>query len=232
MKHQVILLCLLCLFTKSNTSAQSPIFVKNKTSKSFLTSKTVKQHLDIDHIDLDLLKTTIFHLLNSKSKVEFEHSNKPATIAEKMLISKRGFAFKPNIKRKKQWKRSLQKERKQRDYHASYVDLSFDYLPVLNFKTSQKYLFSEQTASQEQGFYYPSKSKKKAPVLIPNHTYLSFAKTLLKRLYKTRGNSILTSKQYQELGLAIQIEQKTENRMPYLKVFWIAGGYRLKLLRP
>ena len=67
----------------------------------------------------------------------------------------------------------------------------------------------------------------KPPEPIPSHTYQSFVEECFKRMAKIGCQKVLGAKEYETVGIALDLKQKTETRMPFVKVLLIVGGYRL-----
>jgi len=62
--------------------------------------------------------------------------------------------------------------------------------------------------------------------LIKRHTYQSFIQSFL----KSHSKSKIRGKHFSELGYQIQIIQKSKRRIPYAKIIYVVGGFRLGLL--
>lgn len=225
-KKSLSLILFLLLFSLK-IIGQSTVAVTNKTSKEFLKSNKLNQPITLDNLDLALLKSTVFHLLNTKSKVAFKQSTDLAFITNKILQNKKKSYFTSSYRSERRLKKEVQNHFKLFDTTPPYLAISCGNLPLLNLRKKRKYQFDKE----EGLFLTPSKNRKKKGTPIPNHTYLSLGKQILRNLSFTGGSKMLSNKQYEEMGLAIDIEQKSAKRMPYLKVLWVVSGYRLKLLR-
>lgn len=207
-------------------------YLENYTTESFFNSGIAEQTIDINNIDVDLLNATLFFYFDKKRIKGRRPSFSPNTelnLACKNIIKKySGRTLRRYKKKKLKFNKIVSKRVKEAMFDGTYTEGFTDYVSLIDYKESKKYIY-------ENGdfFYVKNKKQKKInPSLdpIPKHTYLSFAESIRKRQSFFGFNSQLRSKHFSQAGCFISITQKNKKKIPYAKVVWILGGYRLDLI--
>lgn len=228
----VIWLCILPIYAYAQINNE---LIKNNSVKSFFEKNISNNKLDYNNIDFALLEATFYFNLNEKRRNRlgdvYKYNNQLVTAAHDCIKEKRGVYFKPTSRKKNRVKKILKKLAVKKGYYGTYIDLSFNYMPVLKYKDYKKYIYGGKVDRGEEGvFYYKNNNKEKELEEVPFHTYQSFVEECLKKVSSIRKQSLRHAKVYSDIGIAVSIEQKAENRMPYIKVLWVYGGSRLGTL--
>lgn len=216
-------------------------YIEQYTYQSFFETNLPDQEIDVNDIDEELLNATLFFYINKKRAKGRRKALIPSeslfmacsNILEKYsgnTINKLG-TYSSNKRRNKKKNSKLQKILKKHSkgngFKGSFVSAELMYLPVMKISKGEKYFFDDELEEGENNFFFGKKNKrKKDPTPIASHSYLSLVKQIIKQ--KPRQ---IKAKQFSELGCQIQIVQKSKKKIPYVKVIWMLGGYRLSLVK-
>ena len=205
-------------------------------TESFFNAQLSNAPLELDHIDLELLNATLFFTLNkkrTKGRKTVLKSNEKLFNTCKYIVEKySGNSLKRFRMKENRIQRIAKKSCLQYDFNGTYTDVVVDYLPLLKMRENQKYVFDNQQDG-DQVFFFPKRKKSTLPHKpIPNHTYQSLVEKIIRRSGRMNGMSSVRHKGFSEIGCYISIEQRNPKKIPYVKMTWIVGGYRLGLLEP
>jgi len=241
--NKILGVLFLCFFSQSFVNAQKRLLTTLDTTtvyqnniiesydvRSFFSSGLAEQTLDLESLDIELLEATLFFVINKRRKKPLVFSPILQSTTQQITNSYSKGMFKKNLERRNRLQKYALVVSRKLKYGGSFIAASTDYLPLLQYNQKRKYKFDEE--ADEQKYYYRPRKKRAPPQekdYIAKHTYLSFAQQINRR-NNYQSKRIFRSKAYQHLGCAIVVVQSSERRMPYAKIFWVAGAYRLMLL--
>ena len=202
-------------------------------SKSFFKSQLSDATLEIDNIDLELLNATLFFTLNKKRgsrKKELGINKELINTCESIVKKYSGNSFRRFRSKKNRIRKIAKKYCLQNNFQGTYTDVVVDYSPLLKIRDKQKYIYNNEEQDDDV-FFFSKKRKSTAPLKpIAKYTYQSFIETIIKRTGRMNGMTQIRNKGFSEIGCYISIEQKNPKKIPYAKMIWIVGGYRLGLI--
>jgi len=242
-KYFVLLIVVFIGFSGvSETPAYKPLINKNLeneylnsyNTKSFFEAKLSDAKIELDNIDLELINATLFFNINKKRgkgrKKEFRNSPELNNTCKSIVEKYSGSSLKRLRWKEHRIEKIVKKQSPQYNFNGSYTDVVVDFLPLLKIRDKQKYIYNNEQ-SDEDIFFFSKNKKSTLPYKpIPHHTYQSLIESILKRSGVMRGSSQIRNKGFSELGCYISIEQQTPKKIPYAKMVWIVGGYRLGLI--
>ena len=217
----------------STTPNEQEHIVTNVSGYDDVTGQA-NQQIELDNIDVELLNTTLFNTLNkkrTKGKRTALKFSPTLTQACKYVVENRSVTGLQRLRNKKnQANRIGEKCVKEHDFYGAYTNIVTDAIPLLKIKDKQKYTYNDEL---DDGvlFYFDYGKKAKTDQSIPIHTYQSLVDQFITRSGKMNGMSEIKNKTYSEFGCYISIEQKTPEKIPYAKMTWMVGGYRLGLVK-
>ena len=242
MSLRILVLLFVCTHWLGQLSAQKRVlanldenplpsnsYIDNYTTEQFLSSSLADQELDPFDVDLELLKATLFFLINKKRgsrTSNFNYSPILSLVVFNYLKTYGARNFRSDRNNKRKIERMISNVTKQLRYQGFATPVFVDLAYTLDYDDRKRYMWQEE----EQQFYY-RRTKKDAPLVsIPRYTYRSFAEQHLRRMQKQQfANKVLRDKAYTDLGCHVQLYWKRKHRIPQIKIMWMTGARRLAL---
>ena len=209
-------------------------YITSYDTESFFNAQLSDAPIELGNIDLELLNATLFFTLNKKRtkgrKKKLRPSDELFKTCKYIVEKYSGNSLKRFRSKKNRIQKLVKKACVQNDFNGTYTDVVVDFLPLLNIREKQKYVYNNKH-DDDLVFFFPKRRKSTSPQKpIPNHTYQSWVEKIISRSGKMNGMSSIRNKGFSEIGCYISIEQRTPRKIPYAKMIWIVGGYRLNLL--
>ena len=212
----------------------SNIYISSYNEQSFFESRISEQIIDVENIDEELLNATFIFTINklrNKGRRRTLKPNEELLQTCKNIVTKYSgntfLRFNKNKKHKKRFKKILKKRAKEANFNGIFIEGKVDYLPLIKIKKKKRYIYDETIDEGKHLFFYKKKKKnynnKKEFRPIEYHTYQSF----IDSFFRYQSNSKIKAKYFSEIGAYIQVVQKSKKKIPYAKIIWVVGGFRL-----
>lgn len=206
----------------NSKSKETPIVTIPKTKSS-------AQRVDPESLNFELLETILLSAIENQRPKLSKTTLEPTEVLKKLssdLLAKYSYnnisyAIRKNKLSSRKWKRVMDYS----DFKGGYKAIAIATTPLYSYPKNAKVYHDK--SNDEQPFYYMQR-KNKVPV--SEHTYESLIAYLLKNAIFSDSKKLLKSKALSELGFTFRLEDRGVDKMPYLSVAIIGGGYRLQRL--
>jgi hypothetical protein len=248
----IVFLCALFFFSTASSGQSKKFLSKLDTNyipdtswfqlydhESFLSQTIGSKEVDVYDFDPGLLNACVFFTLNqyrlNKKRKAFVYSPELEKVAYNYVQIQSSYKFRYYQNERDKLFKGLETVTKIFGFPGTLVDANAAYPYALNYEGKKDFYYDRKDSVTKTKLYYGKKTKSKDKntirELIPNETYLSLAKKIVRKWSSRSDKKRSKSRAYTYMACYVDIDERTLNRrrIPQIKAVQIFGGYRIDI---